>query len=87
MIWKPYLTEESHGLLVSLTEAVTLDKIYEELKALREEVSYLAMRMIPEVELDPYEFAELDQLIEESKSDPGIPWEQVKAELKAKNLI
>ncbi len=70
-----------------MTETVTLDKIYEELKALRKEVAYLAMRMIPEVELDPYEFAELEQLIEESKFDPGIPWEQVKAELKAKNLI
>ena len=63
-----------------MTETVTLDKIYEEIKALQRQVKSLEMRMIPEEELDPEEFAELEQLIEESQDD-RVPWSELKAKV------
>jgi len=61
----------------ALTEIVTLDKIYEEIVALRRQVEFLEMRMLPTEELDPEELAELRLLIEESKTD-SIPWSELK---------
>ncbi len=69
-----------------MTETVTLEMIYEEILALRKLVESLAVRMLPVEELDPEELAELKLLIEESKTD-SVSWEQVKSELKAKNLL
>jgi len=67
----------------TLTETVTLEKIYDEIRALHDRMESLERLILPMEELDPEELAELKLLIEESKSEPGIPWEQVKAKLGA----
>ncbi len=66
------------------TEAQLLKKIYEELKAIRNEIANLNKKIesliIPEEEISEEEAKELDRLAKETR-EKGIDWDELKEEL------
>lgn len=66
-----------HRLLVYLTETITLEKIYQEIRALHDKIESLERLILPMEDLDPEELSELSLLKEESERD-RVPWMEIK---------
>lgn len=63
--------------MVYLTETITLEKIYQEIRALHDKIESLERLILPMEDLDPEELSELSLLKEESERD-RVPWMEIK---------
>jgi hypothetical protein len=62
-----------------MTEAPTLEKIYQELIAIRDKLDNLERLMVPTEQVTPDEDQEIRALRQEAERGETVPWSKVKA--------